>query len=225
MRAVPIAAAVTAASWLALHHAGRTSGSTTSERRRRLPGDYLVHRPQASATHAATLPAPPDEVWPWLVQVGWHRGGWYTPRWVDVLLFPDNAPSADDVWPELQQLDVGDFVPDGPPETECGFHVVDVVPGHHLVLRSDSHLPLSWRRRGLAAIDWTWSFYLAPDPGGTRLVFRWRARTSPWWLTLGCHLFVLPADAVMARGMLRGLRRRIGATAARHEAEPAHLQT
>jgi hypothetical protein len=159
--------------------------------------------------HAATLPAPPDEVWPWLVQVGWHRGGWYTPRWVDVLLFPDNAPSADDVRPELQRLEVGDFVPDGPPETECGFRVVDVAPASHLVLRSDSHLPLSWRRRGVAAVDWTWSFVLEPVPSGTRLLFRWRARTSPWWLTLGSHLFVLPADAVMARGMLRGLRRRV----------------
>jgi hypothetical protein len=77
------------------------------------------------------------------------------------------------------------------------------------VLRSESHLPLTWRRRGRARLLWSWSFELHPveDGRATRLVFRWRARTRPWWLTAGTHLLVVPADLVMSRGMLRGLRR------------------
>ena len=125
----------------AVHHLGLTTGSTRQERRRVLPGDGLLARPRISATHATSLAAPPDEVWPWLLQVGWHRGGWYTPRWVDVLMFPDNLPSADRVVPELQGLEVGDWVPDGPPGTGCGFEVREVEPHRHLVLESTTHLP------------------------------------------------------------------------------------
>ena len=109
--------------------------------------------------------------------------------------------------PELQHLEVGDFVPDGPSDTLCGFVVVDKAPQQHLVLRSTSHLPLSWRRRGIAGVDWTWAFVLVPTSGGTRLLFRWRAHTRPWWLTLGAHAFLLPADYVMSRSMLRGIAR------------------
>ena len=198
-----------AAAFAVVHHLGRTYGSTRGERRTPMAGDAIVLRPTIEATHAATVDAKPEEVWPWLVQVGWHRGGWYTPRWVDLLLFPDNYPSADHLLPEHQSLAVGDWIPDGPPETECGFVVRDVVPGERLVLQSDSHLPLSWRRRGRARLMWSWSFALRPvdDGRATRLVFRWRGRTRPWWLTAATHLLVVPADLVMTRGMLRGLTR------------------
>ena len=201
----------------ALHRLGRTYGSTAVERRAVMPGDTLVRDPQVVATHGATLPAPPELVWPWLVQVGWHRGGWYTPRWVDVLFFPGNRPSADRIIDDFQELEVGDFVPDGAPETECGFTVREAMTADHLLLESTSHLPLSWRRRGLAGLHWTWSFVLKPVDGGlgTRIVFRWRARTAPWWLTLGAHVLILPADFVMSRGMLRGLALRVGAGADR----------
>ena len=213
---------------------GRTYGSTRRERRASMPGDDLVRCPQTVATHAVTLPSPPEQVWPWLAQVGWHRGGWYTARWVDALLFPANAPSAGRILTEYQHLEVGDFVPDGPPETECGFVVREVEPGAHLVLQSSSHLPLLWRTRGLAGISWTWAFVLTPvetpSGPGTRLVFRWRARTAPWWLTAGASAFLVPADFLMSRDMLRGLRRRVAGRqygpggAAPGQSEPGRLQ-
>src|SRR5687767_6145813 len=68
--------------------------------------------------HGITIDARPDRVWPWLVQMGWHRAGWYTSERVDRLLSPANRPSADRIVPELQHLDVGEFAPDGP--LECG---------------------------------------------------------------------------------------------------------
>ncbi|GAB3766953.1 hypothetical protein FB382_001728 [Nocardioides ginsengisegetis] len=205
-------AAGLAAGYLALQWLGRTYGTSREERRAAMPGDDLVGRPQIQVTHAITIPAPPARVWPWLAQVGWHRGGWYTARWVDVLLFPDNLPSADRVLDDFQQLEVGDLVPDGRPDTECFFVVRECEPGQRLVLQSTTHLPLSWRVRDRARINWTWSFVLTPEPGGgaTRLVFRWRARTRPWWLTLGAHLLIVPADFVMSRDMLIGLRERAG---------------
>lgn len=180
-----------------------------------LPGDHVVRDAQLVVTRSATIDAPPDRIWPWLVQVGWHRGGWYTARWVDRLLFPANRPSAKEILPEHQHLAVGDFVPDGPPETGCGFVVEELVPGRHLVLHSTSHLPRRWREAGVAAVDWTWSFNLLPLAGeATRLVFRWRARCTPWWLAAAARLLVVPADTFMSRSMLRGIRSRVeGGTA------------
>jgi hypothetical protein len=209
-------AAKRAASWaigvavlaeLVLIRLGRTYGSTAAERRLDLPGDDLVPRPTAVTDHAVTIDAPPERVWPWLVQMGWHRAGWYTARWVDRLLFPANLPSADRIVPEFQEIAVGTFIPDGPPETECGLIVRHLEPDRALVLRSTSHLPKSWRDTGRARVDWSWSFNLTPLDGGTRTRFHFRSRwdTAPWWLTLGGRFVIVPADFIMARDMLRGV--------------------
>ena len=208
MRRVGLVIGAAAATEAGLVQLGRTSGSTYSERIMRLPGDVLLPAPDVQTDHAVTIDVPPSEVWPWIVQMGWGRGGWYTARWVDRLLFPANAPSAERVVPELQKLSVGDFVPDGPPETDCGFTVVHLEPARALVLRSTSHLPLAWRDR--ARLDWTWAFMLTPTAGGrhTRFHFRSRWVTSPWWLTAGGWLVVVPADFVMSRSMLRGVKQR-----------------
>lgn len=207
-------AALLAAGYAALQLLGRTYGSTRGERRRAFPGDEVVVSPDISITHATTVPAPPERVWPWLVQVGWHRAGWYTPRWVDRLLFPANDVAANEIHPEWQNLAVGDFVPDGAPETQCGFTVIDLQEDQHLVLHSTSHLPLSWRTRGWASVDWTWSFVLEPVDAGrsTRFMVRWRARARPWWLRVLAWAVIVPADAVMSPGMLKG----IGLRAERH---------
>ena len=198
------------AGYAVLHRLGRTYGSTAEERAAWLPGDEVVEQPQLVADHAITIDVPPDRVWPWLMQVGWHRGGWYTARWVDALLFPANAASVEHLVPELQHLAVGDVVPDGPPESGCGFDVVELETDHHLVLHSTTHLPLTWRTRYGAAVDWSWTFVLHPLDDGrrTRFQFRWRARTAPWWLQVLSWTALPPADLVMSRDMLHGLKRR-----------------
>lgn len=119
-----------------LIHLGRTYGSTQEERRVRVPGDDIIAEAGVQTDHAVTIDAPPSAVWPWVAQMGWGRGGWYTARWVDRLLFPANGPSLNAVVPELQEIDVGTFIPDGPPQTECGLHVVEIDPRGALVLRS-----------------------------------------------------------------------------------------
>jgi hypothetical protein len=198
--------AVAASQWL-----GRTAGSTRAERHTLLPGDELIHNPTVVTNHAVTIPAPADQVWPWLVQMGWHRGGFYTARWVDRLLFPANRPSATELVPELQRLLlVGDRIADGPPGT-AWFDVEQVDPPHLLVLHSTTHVPAAWRARLGAAIDWTWTFTLADTSGdgGTRLLLRVRAETRPWWLTAAYLTALVPADAVMAGSLLAGICRRV----------------
>jgi hypothetical protein len=73
---------------------GQTYGSTPEERRMSIPGDDMVPDPEGVTNHTITINAPPEAVWPWLVQMGWHRASWCTARWVDKLLFPANWPSA-----------------------------------------------------------------------------------------------------------------------------------
>jgi hypothetical protein len=189
-------------------HLGRTYGSTVAERAATLPGDGIVGDPNVVTDHAITIDAPPAAVWPWLVQMGWGRGGWYTARWVDRLLFPDNGPAAVRIIPELQDIGVGTFIPDGPPETECGLYVEEIERERSLVLHSNSHLPKSWRRH--AALDWSWAFVLTPLDGGNRTRFHFRSRwtTSPWLLTAGGWLGIVPADFIMSRDMLRGVKQR-----------------
>lgn len=197
---------------------GRTYGSTSRERATYLPSDQIVPEPQVVTNHAITIDAPTDCVWPWLVQMGWHRAGWYTARWVDTLLFPLNWPSADRIIPELQHIEVGEFIPDGAPETKCGLIVEQVEPGRAMALHSTSHLPLSWRDR--ASLDWSWAFVLSPVDNGarTRFLFRSRWVTRPWWFTLGGWLVIVPADFVMAHDMLHGVRQRAEALAGQRAA-------
>ena len=201
-------AAALVATYAALDRLGRSYGSTHTERRQALPGDDVCPDPQIETTHAVTVHAPPDRVWPWLVQMGWGRGQWYTARWVDRLLFPANGPSAERIEPELQHLEVGDRVLDGPPEAQCAFVVELLEPTRHLVLHSRDHLPPGWAERFEATIDFTWAFVLT-DLGDrrTRLVFRSRARLTPRWVT-AVYRALLPADFVMSRQMLHGVRSR-----------------
>src|SRR5690606_16683183 len=71
-------------------------GATREEANASYPGDDLIAYPTAQSTMAVSLPAPPEEVWPWLVQMGCGRAGWYS--WD--LLDNGGRPSADRIVPE-----------------------------------------------------------------------------------------------------------------------------
>lgn len=219
LRAGATGALAVLSGYAALQAAGRMSGSTRTERRRVLPGDELIARPGLVTNHAATLDAPPEAVWPWLTQVGWHRGGWYTPRWVDRMLFPGNWPSAEHLDPALvRDLHPGDTIPDGPPGT-AQFVVARAEAPRVLVLRSTTHLPPSWSDRFAAELDWIWTFALDPVAGGrTRMLIRNRGSVRPWWINAGYQAVIVPADHVMASGMLRGLQVRAGSGPRLHRA-------
>lgn len=209
MRRWPVLVGSAVAGYATLQWLGRTYGSTAAERAEPLPGDRLVVAPRLVTTHATTIDAPPSAVWPWLVQLGWGRGQWYTARWVDRLLFPANPPSAERIVPELQHLAVGDRILDGPPEAQCAFVVAELEPERHLVLHSTEHLPPGWAERFGATIDFSWAFVLRDlGAGRTRFTFRTRATAGPRWVALLYQVAMVPADFVMSRQMLRGVRAR-----------------
>jgi hypothetical protein len=203
-------AAVAVEAWSALYWLGRTWGSTRDERDRTYPGDEIVDEPRLVTKHAVTIQASPEEVWPWLVQVGWHRAGWYTYRWVDRLLFPANPPSVRELLPQHQDLKVGDRILDGPPEADCYYVVELLEPSKMMVLRSWTHLPKGLRANARNQMEWTWAFYL--DEVGdreTRLVFRVRGNLEPRWLRGLYRLAIVPADFIMGRSFCFGLKKRV----------------
>lgn len=188
-----IAAVVVAHYGLALRPWHRRWGATDAEAHGPLPGDDLL--PEASATtRAIAIAAPPATVWPWLLQIGWGRAGWYSYDWID----NDGRPSADTVVADWQHLAVGDRIAMTP---DAGFVVQQLEPPHTLVALSDDG-------------STSWCLHLTPDGSGSRLVSRFRNRTA---VTPASALWLLVADPgvfVMERKMLKGIATRAEAAAA-----------
>jgi hypothetical protein len=91
-------------------------GATKQEAAEPLPGDQITPHPRVRSTRAITIDAPPEEVWPWIVQMGIDRAGFYSHDWVERLLGArcvEGRNSATRIHPELQYLKVGDLVPYG----------------------------------------------------------------------------------------------------------------
>jgi hypothetical protein len=86
-------------------------GTTPEELARVMPGEALIPNPTDMSMQSVTVNAPPADIWPWLVQIGYQRGGLYSYDWLDRLFgFLDRA-SATGILPEFQHLAVGDKVP------------------------------------------------------------------------------------------------------------------
>jgi hypothetical protein len=110
----------------------RNWGVDPEEQQRDLPGDEVVPDASIVETRGITINAPPSAVWPWLIQMGYGRAGWYSYDRYD-----NNASSARSVLPQFQNLAVGDVMPMQP---QGGFRVDKIDPEHSLVLYLDNAL-------------------------------------------------------------------------------------
>src|SRR5689334_5730357 len=149
-------------------------GATPSDLQRVMAGDGLIVDPTFSYTMVVIVNAPPDDIWPWLVQLGYQRGGLYSYDWLDRLFGFLDRPSATRVIPEFQHLAVGDIIRLGPRQQ---LTVAALEPARALVL--------SYNARGF---EWVWQFGLYPlDKDRTRLVTRGSERFQK---NLGTWLFM-----------------------------------
>ena len=166
-------------------------GATDDEVACAMPGDDVVKHPTFNATRAVTIQARPQEIWPWLVQIGITRAGWYSYDWVDNL----GRPSAQRILPDLQHLAVGDLIPMSP----------DGKQGQWVKAFEPNQWMLWWDKQG--DVTWCWGLY-PQDDSHTRLITRVRLHyrwTSPAILF---NLLLDIGDIVMMRKCMLGIKQR-----------------
>jgi hypothetical protein len=175
-------------------------GATTEEATRILPYDGLVQDPTWSSTRAVTIEATPEQIWPWLVQLGWGRGGWYSYDWVD----NGGKPSAWEILPEHQHLAIGTRFPMSP---WTAMYCRDFDEPRWLLMRMGDEA-------GKKDIG-TFLYYLDPiDRSRTRVLIRMRDKYR--WLNppvLAMQLAVDVGDIIFQRKHLLGLKARAEMTA------------
>ncbi|WP_225317736.1 MULTISPECIES: hypothetical protein [Haloferax] len=196
-------ALVGAAYWTVVRPRMLNWGATPTEVRRPLAGDALLPEPDGESTMALTIDAPPEDIWPWLRQLGQGRGGFYSYEWAENLVGLD-IHNADEIIPEYQDIALGDEVRLGNPERypDTKLEVAAISPERALVLQSPEDPP--W---------WVWSFVLDPvTETETRLVVRSRISLpdNPA-LRVASQLVLDPVTFMMTRGMLLGIKSRVEA--------------
>lgn len=217
----------TAAGLIYVDYLGRRWGATDDEVLKSLAGDDVLPSPMLETTHAVTINTRADDIWPWLVQMGYGRAGWYYDsrfnKFMDdyfwPTIVPEDArgkfiPSAERILPEHQHTQVGDVVPDGPPGSAY-FLVHAMQLNHYLVLHSSTHIKYAtpsflhsskWASDG----EFTWVYVLnALTPTATRLVLRMRANIYPRWIGVLGRPLIMLVDFLHAREQLNNIKDRV----------------
>jgi len=163
----------------------RRWGATDEEVHRAMPGEALLRRGTPSTTRAITIDASPEGVFPWLLQIGYGRAGWYSYDWID----NDGKPSIERIDPALQGLTVGDRIEMLP---GLGPVVREVVSNHHIMSGGETD---------------SWCLLVEPTPNRqTRLISRWR---QDWTKSASTYVWIALSDPgafLMEQKMLRRIR-------------------
>ena len=170
-------------------------GATDEEVRATFPGDELLVKPASFVNHAVTIRARPEQIYPWIVQLGAGKGGYYSYTWLETYLLNCPLVNADRIHPEWQDLKVGDEVkmcpqqPGPPPYTVA-------------MMKPDQAVVLGHQENG----KWVdlWQFVIVPrQDGSSRLILRTRT------MAVGGFWDVIhPGVFVMERGLLLGVKER-----------------
>ncbi len=173
-------------------------GATPEEIQSPVVGDDLCSAATLIATRSITISAPPQEVFQWILQMGFGRAGWYSYDWLDNL----GRKSATIIHDEWQTVKVGDKVPSGP----ISFIAAIVEAPRHFVLEIKSLGKKSPK------LHFTLAYELRDDPHGTRLVTRMRSHISVPLGSLFEKLILGPGDGLMLRRQLLTIRQNASKT-------------
>lgn len=181
-------------------------GARPEEREREWPGDRLVERVDICATRAVAIRSSASAVWPWLLQLGLGRGGFYSYELLERLGGID-VRNVERIDPRLQSLEIGQQIELHP--AAPGLVVAKLEPPRHLCFRTwKDEQDLADRDPAIVA---SWSFYLVPiSTDACRLLVRackQVRRKRPWRARFLASFLEDPLDLVMERRMLRTVRR------------------
>jgi hypothetical protein len=170
-------------------------GATEAEVQRRMPGDDLYTHPLFLATRAITIDAPPDKIWPWIVQMGYSRAGFYGYDILENIGSPRGMRSADAILPEFQNPKVGDPLPIS---AAAGLMFYAIEPDRYVIWSGVE-----------GSGDFAWVLYPV-DGSHTRLISRigWSHHWSePGALSM--DLFTEFTDHLAVRKILEGVKERV----------------
>ena len=177
-------------------------GASAEETSASLPGDELVLSPNLGYTRAVSVNASPEQIYPWIVQIGAGKGSWYSYDWFETSVLRCQNSNADRIHEEWQGLKVGDKVKMCPDEN---------MPPAYLVAAMDPDQAIVLGHQEDDRWVEVWQFILVPqEDGSTRLVTRSRSEMGGWFW----HI-IRPGEFVMTRGMMLGIRERAEELAAR----------
>jgi hypothetical protein len=191
------------------------------------PGKDRIQNPIIELYYEIDIQAKPEQVWPWIKQVGYHRGGWYIDKWWDKfeqdnfwpLIVPKEArgyyePPADEIMPEYQNISEGDIVPDGPPDSAY-YEVVEIQENHLLLLYATTHFnymapQFLYKTKFAPKGAFCWAFILAKkNENETRLISWWQTQASPRLGFILFKPFLIFIDGAHQRQILKGIKKRV----------------
>jgi hypothetical protein len=187
-------------------------GSDDAEVSAVLPGDALVHQPKLQTTRAITIHATPAQVWPWLVQMGFGRAGFYSYDQSEKAAGGADPDRSRRILPEFQQVQVGDVIPWG--EKGEGIPVRMVEPESVLALggtvdASTGKFVDQASRRPERTVEVSWTFVLKPvGDASTRLITRTRVAYDSPAIGAAVRALLEPGQYLMERKMLLGIKER-----------------
>jgi len=175
-------------------------GATKEEIESSVIGDDICKNATLVATRSITIAAPPQDVFPWIRQMGFGRAGWYSYDWLDNL----GRKSASTIHDEWQSVAAGDKIPSGP----ISFIAAIVDAPRHFVLEIKSPAKKSPGKKS-PKMHFTLAYELRDDPQGTRLVTRMRSRVNLPLGSLFEKLILGPGDGIMLRRQLLNIKKNV----------------
>jgi hypothetical protein len=165
-----------------------------------LPGDDIVANPSIDHTRAITIEAEPTDIWPWLVQMGKHRGGLYSYDCLDTMFGYLDGPSSESILPDFQDLKKGDVMPIGRDETDKDDFYVHIADKYRALVIGANNPAF----RNLVS----WAMVLIPiGSRTTRLIVRVRGKMDEGIKSAVIQAALEPASFVMLRKQMLNLKR------------------
>lgn len=166
-------------------------GSTQEELEYNYPGDTIVSDPDFNAVRAITINAKPEDIWPWIVQIGSGKAGWYS---IDMI---DNGgiKSSESILPEYQYIEIGQFIP-FTPDRQNGMWVKDYEKSKFILWTDQERMA-------------TWLWYLFDKGDATRLITKLRTKYKWRSIWIIYYLIYDIGDIIMMKKCMKGIKGRV----------------